>query len=155
MQPKIYTRQRLFLRALLHYDYTQNWSSIFVKQVNFMVENPTCSLFMTVFDYSKLPLQIEIHSATDSTMATILGHTGQEWSNSIARATKSAGRYQLHVMQVLEGMTGPRLFVVPLRTSSSKVHNLIRELSVKTAARSTESELMADLPSFGDVVEIH
>ncbi|KAJ7898082.1 hypothetical protein B0H13DRAFT_2521086 [Mycena leptocephala] len=155
MQPKIYTRQRLFLRALLHYDYTQNWSSIFVKQVNFMVENPTCSLFMTVFDYSKLPLQIEIHSATDSTMATILGHTGQEWPNSIARATKSAGRYQLHVMQVLDGMTGPRLFVVPLRTSSSKVHNLIRELSVKTAARSTESELMADLPSFGDVVEIH
>ncbi|KAJ7802334.1 hypothetical protein B0H14DRAFT_3488561 [Mycena olivaceomarginata] len=155
MQPKIYTRQRLFLRALLHYDYTQNWSSIFVKQVNFMVENPTCSLFMTVFDYSKLPLQIEIHSATDSTMATILGHTGQEWSNSIARATKSAGRYQLHVMQVLDGMTGPRLFVVPLRTSSSKVHDLIRELSVKTAARSTESELMADLPSFGDVVEIH
>ncbi|KAJ7113653.1 hypothetical protein C8R44DRAFT_741235 [Mycena epipterygia] len=73
-------------------------------------------------------LQIEVHSVAHSPLSTVLQEAGEEWTDFIARAARSEGRFQLHVMRVLDGTATPH-WVIPLRCSSSYMFDHLRDLA--------------------------
>ncbi|KAJ6454156.1 hypothetical protein C8R45DRAFT_944747 [Mycena sanguinolenta] len=81
---------------------------------------------------------------------------GAEWANILERVRNSRGRMQLHVMRVPEG-NQTRLWVIPLRTSSSHVHDddALRDLAKNFQEEQVMAELEDILDGNGDRVEIH
>jgi hypothetical protein len=110
----------------MHRDYEANIHSICLKQANFIASNPSCTLFLTLFDYCAGSPTIEVHSATDSTLAAELLEEGNEYEDMVARAARSGGRMHSHVLRILQG-TSIRHWVVPLRTVGSKLNERLRE----------------------------
>ncbi|KAJ7116887.1 hypothetical protein C8R44DRAFT_791594 [Mycena epipterygia] len=153
-KPIFTVRERAFIRALLHHDYTMHASSICKKQVEFMAEHPTCDLLITLFDYCTGHLQIEVHSAAHSPLSTILEEADDEWTDFIARAAWSQGRLQLHVMRVLDGTTTP-YWVVPLRSSSSDIFDSLRDLARHPISEGVMDEISDLLEDSQDVLQIH
>ncbi|KAJ6458846.1 hypothetical protein C8R47DRAFT_1328114 [Mycena vitilis] len=126
-----WTRERAFLRALLTHDYhTMKYSHIFHTQVMFMTESPECTMFLTMFDYSKGPrVRLEIQCVEHGTVPRYVGDDPL-WQNALLRASESGGRITLHVMVIPNG-SGDRLFVVPLRTETSQVHDTLTEIATR------------------------
>jgi hypothetical protein len=54
---------------------------------------------------------------------------GAEWLDMVARAVKSRGRIELHVVLVSEGDDRTRYWVVPFRTNSTRVHDDLLRLA--------------------------
>ncbi|KAJ6570045.1 hypothetical protein DFH09DRAFT_1277685 [Mycena vulgaris] len=145
VNPTLGVHERAFLRALIHRDYEKHRHSICVKQVEFMVQNPRC-LFITLFDYSNPPFQIEVHSATDSLLAAALAEFGYEWSNIVARAESSGGCLQLHMIQVQQGKY-MRRWMIPLRTNNSVIYDRLREVAQRLSAQHTREQMLAEINS--------
>ncbi|KAJ6553614.1 hypothetical protein DFH09DRAFT_1366218 [Mycena vulgaris] len=145
VNPTLGVHERAFLRALIHHDYEKHRHSICVKQVEFMVQNPRC-LFITLFDYSNPPFQIEVHSATDSLLAAALAEFGYEWSNIVARAESSGGCLQLHMIQVQQGKY-MRRWMIPLRTNNSVIYDRLREVAQRLSAQHTREQMLAEINS--------
>ncbi|KAJ7202561.1 hypothetical protein GGX14DRAFT_653671 [Mycena pura] len=146
-------RQRAYWRAVIHHDYQQNFNAICAKQVRFMAANPTCKILVTVFDYATRPLEITAHSALDSSVAAdLVDHYGAQWSDLVARATRSGGKMSLHVLQCWQGGY-IRHFVVPLRSSSLELHQALQELASKVSTEQTsEAELLHDVSLLRDSI---
>ncbi|KAJ7105014.1 hypothetical protein C8R44DRAFT_746254 [Mycena epipterygia] len=153
-KPIFTVRERAFIRALLHHDYTMHASSICKKQVEFMAAHPTCDLLITLFDYCAGHLQIEVHSVAHSPLSTVLQEAGEEWTDFIARAARSEGRFQLHVMRVLDGTATPH-WVIPLRCSSSYMFDHLRDLVQQPINEGIMDEISDLLEEDQDVVVIH
>jgi hypothetical protein len=83
-----------------------------------MTANPACTLFLTLFNYCTIQLSLEVHSATESAVAADLRREDGEWTDMVARAARSEGRMQLHVVRIIEGNM-VRYFVVPIRTRAA------------------------------------
>ncbi|KAJ7657699.1 hypothetical protein DFH06DRAFT_453167 [Mycena polygramma] len=126
-----WARERAFLRALLTHDYhTMKYSHIFHTQVMFMAESPECTMFLTMFDYTKGPrVRLEIQCVEHGTVPRYVGDDPL-WLNALLRASESGGRITLHVMVIPNG-GGDRLFVVPLRTETSQVHDTLTEIATR------------------------
>ncbi|KAJ6470168.1 hypothetical protein DFH09DRAFT_1344555 [Mycena vulgaris] len=126
--------------------------------VKLMADNPACGAFLTLFNYSGIPVEIDVHSIVDSPVALVLQEAGTEWADLVARAARSEGRIHLHVVSLLDGWSA-RLWVVPLRTSSSAIHGRLRVLVARISPEHTKAEISDEIDSvFGDdldVVEIH
>ncbi|KAJ7633930.1 hypothetical protein DFH06DRAFT_1479489 [Mycena polygramma] len=153
-KPKLLVRERDFLRSLVHHDYEQNLPEICLKQVKFMRENPRCTLFVTVFNYTKGSVEIEVQDASDQVALADVG--GLEWHDLKARATRSDGLLQLHAVRVYRG-TYIRYWVIPLRTNGL---DILEQLSPPVLpAKSTEEATLARIDSFcesdPDRTEIH
>ncbi|KAJ6559017.1 hypothetical protein B0H10DRAFT_1967080 [Mycena sp. CBHHK59/15] len=103
-------------------------SHISAEQIKFITNNPTCKLFITLFNYCDGALQIEIHPAMASPLSTALQETGQEWMDLLSRAQRSEHRLHLHVVKVPQGL-GTKHWVVPLRTSSPTFQQAMRLLA--------------------------
>lgn len=101
-ESNLFVREREFLRALVHHDYEKMIHSICAEQLKFTASNPTCELFLTLFDYCKVPPTIEVYSATGSPAAEALTVGAPEWSDMVMRAARSAGRMHLHVIRIFQ-----------------------------------------------------
>ncbi|KAJ7829568.1 hypothetical protein B0H14DRAFT_2809315 [Mycena olivaceomarginata] len=126
--PQLLVRERAFLRALMHDDYIKHLSHISAEQVKFITNNPTCKLFITLFNYCDGALQIEIHPTMASPLSAALQETGPEWMDLLTRAQRSEHRLHLHVVKVPQGL-GAKHWVVPLRTSSPTFQQAMRLLA--------------------------
>ncbi|KAJ7508190.1 hypothetical protein B0H11DRAFT_2308406 [Mycena galericulata] len=139
-ETKLLHREREFLRALIQHDYQTHLQSICAAQIDCMAHmaaNLGCDVVVTLFDYSTLPLKIEVHSGIDSALATRLLEAGDEWVDMVARAARSNGRLDLHVIKVLQGQT-KRHWVVPLRTTSSNIHDGLWRLLTMAPVQDTD-----------------
>ncbi|KAJ7939566.1 hypothetical protein B0H13DRAFT_2497447 [Mycena leptocephala] len=126
--PQLLVRERAFLRALMHEDYIKHLSHISAEQIKFITNNPTCKLFITLFNYCDGALQIEIHPTMASPLSAVLQETSPEWMDLLSRAQRSEHRLHLHVVKVPQGL-GAKHWVVPLRTSSPTFQQAMRLLA--------------------------
>ncbi|KAJ6518588.1 hypothetical protein DFH09DRAFT_228634 [Mycena vulgaris] len=150
-------RSRTFLRAILHTDYTENRPFICEQQVAFMAARPNVPFF-TLFDYTAgAAVKIDVHAIAEFPVSVSMAGAGAEWRDLCRRVAQSAGRMQLHVMGVAEG-TEKRWWVVPLRTSSARIHDRLREVAASVAkleALNLTEEIDVLLRDGGEVMEIH
>ncbi|KAF7364383.1 hypothetical protein MSAN_01099000 [Mycena sanguinolenta] len=152
-------RERQFMRALLQYAYRQEVDSIYRQQAEVLVADPDAVL-LTLFDYTWSPVQITVHSIANSPITETLDKMGVEWADFVSRAECSRGRMQLHIIQVSDGINS-RLWVIPLRTSSSKVHDAVRELALNLSTDYDNEDLANEISAIleeadnSDLVEIH
>jgi len=154
------TRQRSFLRALVHHDYTNAKPTLLSKHALFMNAFPG-KPFVTVYDYTKGAVNIDLKShASLRASETIFG--GAEWESILSRAAASGGRMGVDVI-VTSQPNRPRCFVIPLRTNSSVVHDRLRHLAAELPAdRATwdTEQVFAKLTPLvsgedPDVMEVH
>ncbi|KAJ6462424.1 hypothetical protein C8R45DRAFT_1080562 [Mycena sanguinolenta] len=124
---KFYERQ--FMRALIHDDYLGEIGSIYEQHLELMAADPD-ALVLTLFDYTYTPVDISVHPITDSPVTDALNGMGAEWMDMVSRTKRSHGCMQLHVIKVSDG-GDTRLWVTPLRTSSSRIYDAVRELAKK------------------------
>jgi hypothetical protein len=61
--------ERQFLRALVQTDYDEDRYAICEQQVAVLANDPNGGPLITLFDYTYTPVQITIHSVTDSSIA--------------------------------------------------------------------------------------
>ncbi|KAJ7150650.1 hypothetical protein C8R46DRAFT_1358179 [Mycena filopes] len=143
-------RERAFLRAVLHQDYEANMATtIYPAQARFIAEHPNES-FYTMFDYSKGTPQITVESA--SLPPSRLSSDEEEWQDLVARAGASEGRMELHVVELAEG-DRPRVWVIPLRTNSSRIHDEIRRIAGTIPATVDDDSSQALLDAVRAVVD--
>ncbi|KAJ7628165.1 hypothetical protein DFH06DRAFT_1480594 [Mycena polygramma] len=122
--------ERHFLRALAESFYDENVCEINAQQAKSMAHDASHSgIVITLFDFIQNPMQITLGPLPESSVAKRLGEIGAEWSNIVARAVNSRGRLHLHVILVPQD-TGQRFWVVPLRTSSSRIHDALLQLAM-------------------------
>ncbi|KAJ7932273.1 hypothetical protein B0H13DRAFT_2518782 [Mycena leptocephala] len=114
--------------------------------ITFIADNPTCNLFLTVFNYCEGPLRIEVHSAMDSLLSATLRERGPEWTDLVSRAQRSEHRLHLHVMQVPQGLRA-RHWGVPLRTGNSTFYRAIQVLATEPGDEVAEKIIIDDIDS--------
>ncbi|KAJ7809619.1 hypothetical protein B0H14DRAFT_3481260 [Mycena olivaceomarginata] len=133
-------RDRAFIRALMHHDYTVNldWR---LRELMFMNEYPDTP-FLTVFDYRRGKAEIKLHQLDTFAHRTGL-KLGAEWDDDVARTTQSGGRMALHLFCASEAGRC-RYWIVPLRSASATVHEGLRRLAAGlNLARGTFRRLCA------------
>ncbi|KAJ7036138.1 hypothetical protein C8F04DRAFT_1096259 [Mycena alexandri] len=151
------SRDRHFLRTLLHHDYRAARHDLWLQQIAFMHTHPGTD-FYTRFDYSHGAVAVQVLSATSSNHPRDF-----EGSFRLAQAAASGGRMELHYMFLSAGSTA-RARWFPLRSSSSAISEGLRAIacSIEPGAAITErhNELLDDLNKLdeevgGEVVQIH
>ncbi|KAJ7708470.1 hypothetical protein B0H14DRAFT_2646637 [Mycena olivaceomarginata] len=125
LQSPFTMRDRAFIRALMHHDYTVNldWR---LRELMFMNEYPDTP-FLTVFDYRRGKAEIKLHQLDTFAHRTGL-KLGAEWDDDVARTTQSGGRMALHLFCASEAGRC-RYWIVPLRSASATVHEGLRRLA--------------------------
>ncbi|KAJ7138583.1 hypothetical protein C8R46DRAFT_1361666 [Mycena filopes] len=162
-EPDLDPRERAYLRKLIHHDWNRGHIGVCARQIKFIADNPSTALFLTLFDYSKCDVEIEVHAVPKSQVARALkAQAPQEWADIVARALNSDGRMQLHVMRVHSGVEATRYWVVPFRSNSAAIHDTLRSMAPSMPEdRGVILELMAQAdriflhPDFNDILEIH
>ncbi|KAJ7663248.1 hypothetical protein DFH06DRAFT_1128578 [Mycena polygramma] len=159
------TRERTLMRALLRHDFQALRLDIYTEQVACMRANPGADYFV-LFDYtcgdvsaSVVPM-VPITAEYDALSAT--RHIwAAEWAHNEERARRSAGRMTVHLMRLREGDLA-RSMIVPLRTSSSVVHEGLRGIAAELSVSgdvSDAAEIRRKVEDLcfvnADVVEIH
>ncbi|KAJ6540082.1 hypothetical protein DFH09DRAFT_1090088 [Mycena vulgaris] len=95
------TRERSFVHAVLHHDYEELIYNVSYLQMKFIHEHPT-EQFVTQFDYSR-PFGVPIDVIATSAVPTIqLEDFKIEWRTRLARAARSGGKLEMHVIFLLE-----------------------------------------------------
>ncbi|KAJ7477375.1 hypothetical protein FB451DRAFT_1454074 [Mycena latifolia] len=142
------TRDKSFLRALLHHCYCVVRPLLFRKVLNFMRAGTTPGESPYVlFDLTDpdSPCRVSIGPVSDL----------QEMSSFVSQARNSGGRIQLHIMTVEDGCA-PRSWIFPLRSSSGDIMRglqlMAEEMPLPEDER--EEERIEALLAL-DVVEIH
>ncbi|KAJ7302906.1 hypothetical protein DFH08DRAFT_945482 [Mycena albidolilacea] len=142
------SRDRAFLRFLLHHDYLQARRKILFDQVPILRDNPDCPAW-TMFDYRHGGVEIGTH------LIDLEGENAPEWLDRVARTVESGGRMQLHVMLLRDGEL-TKFWVMPLRSNSSFVRDSVVRLGA-SVVDGTDGLVGAfeslEIPE--DVVEIH
>ncbi|KAJ7904007.1 hypothetical protein B0H13DRAFT_2334936 [Mycena leptocephala] len=131
------------MRVLIHHDYESARVTTIVAQVMYMYEHPG-EMFMTVFDYSKGRVGIDVRPVADYPAVQLMGVAGREWSEELSRAARSNGKTEIHVMIVVS--SGKlRWFVVPLRTNSSEMHDALKRLAEDIPAGADTPSILPEL----------
>ncbi|KAF8194002.1 hypothetical protein K438DRAFT_2130619 [Mycena galopus ATCC 62051] len=123
-------RERQFLRELIEEAYEKELYSIYRQQTNVMIRDPDGSP-LTLFDYTIPAVKVSVHSVQSPPIGLDLQAAGSGWGDILARACRSHGRFQVHIMRVPEGRS-TRFWAIPLRATDSKVHELIHQFAAKT-----------------------
>ncbi|KAJ7438211.1 hypothetical protein B0H11DRAFT_2293981 [Mycena galericulata] len=134
-------RERQFMRAVVHDDFTENMLAIYQHQVLFIASDPA-DRFYTLFNYTCNVVELSVESVVDSSISHDLecGDRDSEWMDMIGRSEHSHGRMHLHVVQVPEGSV-TRIWVIPMRTNSPQIHDAFRQLGCSTSAGCEEEEI--------------
>ncbi|KAJ7123093.1 hypothetical protein C8R44DRAFT_160883 [Mycena epipterygia] len=121
------TRDRSFLRALIHYDYCQHAVyRIYMAELKLIhSHHPDTPLFV-LFDYTLGYLEITVQAVTEATELS----GSPYWLHWVARAEKSRGRIRLHVMRVWEEAR-QTYWVIPLRTDTSRVYHGLQQIAAE------------------------
>ncbi|KAJ6548213.1 hypothetical protein DFH09DRAFT_1170001 [Mycena vulgaris] len=161
-QSDLTVRERGFLRALVHEEYSASKAHIYAQQTAALQQDPDAVLF-TLFDYSIGAVRITVHAANGASLFAVgLRAYGAEWDDSVARAARSGGRMALDVVRLLDGRA-PRHVLVPLRKTRCDVHALLKQMAGELPRSKEEilgmdfdAKLMAKLESAdSDAVEAH
>ncbi|KAF7335382.1 MYND-type domain-containing protein [Mycena venus] len=137
-------RERAFIRTIVQQDYeAHKANTIYPEQVRFMAQSPH-EYFFTFFDYSWGRVRIEVRFVTCSPIVKDLESAGEEWCDLLSRARDSAGRMELHVVDI------GGIWVVPLRTNSSCVYEGMRSIATSLPPAVTSQ---ADSPSLLEAVQ--
>ncbi|KAJ7248812.1 hypothetical protein C8J57DRAFT_1522274 [Mycena rebaudengoi] len=121
------SKDKAFLRYLLHHDYMQNKQKILALRAEFLMG--TREPFYTTFDYSEGPLKIEVCSVAEKGRTLSVGDQ-TEWFHQASLASRSNGKIQFDVAIVPRGMCS-HIWVFPLRSNSSRLHDGLLELVAK------------------------
>jgi hypothetical protein len=159
MADRMRTRDRAFLRALVHRDYLALKPSILLAQVEFLAPNPDASFYVG-FDYSDGRPSAHVHVWAPGHGLWDIDDNDPCTEEQHARAS---GRYMVQRVALSTGTAVQRPWI-PLRTTSSAlddgVRRLARELQgidgfvVKRSWLVEEIEKL-DAETAGDLVEIH
>ncbi|KAJ7627758.1 hypothetical protein DFH06DRAFT_1304445 [Mycena polygramma] len=117
-------RDRSFLRALLHYDYCRiKVRQVHLAEIKFMHSRPGTPYFV-LFDYRLVFPEISVKAIAEADDLEL----GPNRAHNVARAERSGGRIQLHVMRLRQDDT-PTYWLIPLRTNTSWVHDGLRKIA--------------------------
>ncbi|KAJ7182249.1 hypothetical protein C8R43DRAFT_966604 [Mycena crocata] len=153
-------RERHFMRALVDHDYHAEVAEIYKKHVQVMADDPDGGPVLTFFNYTVTPYTISVHSLRDWAVTGFDKEERQEWDHLVQRAISSRGRFQIHIIKVPE-IHKPRMWIVPLRASSDKLQEELRQHATRLPRRKKRMDLFLAgqvqiiLQRNQDVVEIH
>ncbi|KAJ7802705.1 hypothetical protein B0H14DRAFT_2891346 [Mycena olivaceomarginata] len=136
------SRNRSFLRAVLHNEYEENRRGVILRQLAFMRENPGVE-FLTMFDYvddgACRMSCVRMDQANQEDL-------GPQMEDCVSRALVSEGRIALHLMIVAEGED--RCHIIPLR-AADKAENFraeMLEIAKEIPPGIAETEIRQDFP---------
>ncbi|KAJ6490240.1 hypothetical protein C8R47DRAFT_1195796 [Mycena vitilis] len=113
------SRERSFMRALIHSDYKQHWFDIAMDEIKLIRNHPN-EEFYIIFDYTPLsgvmPV-IQNRNTLPDHGVPAHASTEVEW----ARLAKSNGRMRMHAMRIADG-PATRLRMYPVRGGSAVFH---------------------------------
>ncbi|KAF8135230.1 hypothetical protein K438DRAFT_1787031 [Mycena galopus ATCC 62051] len=142
-------RERQYLRALLthHYD-AAKLDRIYPAQA--LVSRPGSFSagrapdgFFTLFAYYRGHPDIQV-LPLDGTLARVLGE-GKDWRNVIFRVARSRQHMEMHVVALpVEGHKSLRYFVIPFRTETARVQNVVAEVGASLGPGATIESVLAD-----------
>ncbi|KAJ7175179.1 hypothetical protein C8R43DRAFT_943447 [Mycena crocata] len=132
MQNTPSVRERDFLRYYIDAEYHFSKATIYLEQALCLQRFPN-SAYFTLFDYTwNGRADISVHALeSDSPPVLDLYAYGAEWQDSIARARRSGGRMELHVVRMQQGRSAPRYVLIPLHRDRTDVVVLLKELSAE------------------------
>ncbi|KAJ7473166.1 hypothetical protein B0H11DRAFT_2236704 [Mycena galericulata] len=139
-EPAMTTRERAFLRLVMHRTYTGAQETVVIRQIQFMRKMPGTP-FYTLFDLSQGPeVAILVQSGrTSPPGSNVQSHEWEAlWKSSVERQGRSGGKMDMHVYIAGEGK-GSRMRFMVMRSDNGALHEARRKL----AADSTTSR--ADL----------
>ncbi|KAJ7159771.1 hypothetical protein C8R46DRAFT_374063 [Mycena filopes] len=158
---------RGFMRAILDKEFKEGMRpGLWRRQVMFMYQNPDTDLYC-VFDYSAPPkLAFAVFPLKDLPCSNPL------WADAAARAGRSGGRMQIHLLRVLDGSphrniangSNGRERLFALRSSLPDVQDGLRALArslpagvanVETLSKEIEQGVAELMIATEDVVQIH
>ncbi|KAJ7846524.1 hypothetical protein B0H13DRAFT_2407838 [Mycena leptocephala] len=84
--------------------------------------------FLTLYNYSRGAVLIDVHPLTDEKVIEFMGGKGGAWEKTALRAARSDGRMSLDGV-VISVATGLRYWVVPLRANSSAVCDWVQQMA--------------------------
>ncbi|KAJ7673847.1 hypothetical protein DFH06DRAFT_1292663 [Mycena polygramma] len=117
-------RDRALLRLLVHQKYESvRWSEIYRRQIVFMYRNPDVAFF-TLFTQVWDGFQIKVHpvgTIHDKPFADA------EWAAAVTRMKQSAGRMELHVVEIGDG-TRTRWWLLPLWMPDARVGDAVAQI---------------------------
>ncbi|KAJ7670060.1 hypothetical protein DFH06DRAFT_1321079 [Mycena polygramma] len=149
------TRDRSFLRALIHHDYQKRDSKITIFfQTTICVANQPDEGFLILYDYTKGELGLSIHPLSGAQTKQHLG--GPEWTDIVSRAKRSRQRMGLHVL-VFTGAHGLQYHAIPLRSNKSSVHESLQALAdgLPTERGTWDEHADIFLEKIGHIISTH
>ncbi|KAJ7113093.1 hypothetical protein C8R44DRAFT_882120 [Mycena epipterygia] len=115
------TRDRAFMRAVVHHTYESARPQLFRRQILFMRENPDAE-FYCLFNFKCVPPTFGVYPVRD------LPRTDPVWIDCIERAHRSEGRMEVHLVDAPDGThenvvngANDRSRILPLRSTSSDI----------------------------------
>jgi hypothetical protein len=157
------TRDRIFMRLVVHHGYESSKESLFRRQILFMRENPNTDFYCLYNFKNGLP-SFGVYPVRD------LPRVDPVWVDSINRARRSGGRMEIHLVEVPDGAhddlangTRGNSRIFPLRSSRAYIQRGLRAIASTLPATADESTLdpeiqarvQALLRMTRDVVQIH
>ncbi|KAJ7495426.1 hypothetical protein FB451DRAFT_1214087 [Mycena latifolia] len=140
-------RDRSFMRALLHDQYQKDKRNVLFEQIKWTMRFPN-ERFYVRFDFNGRDGRVAYGFVGGNPGGAAGAKDRDElhahWDEHLARAAKSRGQLELHVMRVASG-GGTRQRIFPLRSASSLLYDGIRKLVEEFSAREQTAEMDAEL----------
>ncbi|KAJ7153247.1 hypothetical protein C8R46DRAFT_1357153 [Mycena filopes] len=130
------TREKSFLRFLLHADYLSHKHKILSLRPEYLLSDnaTTDPFYVTEFDYSSGPLQLRVLPAKPFITTRLpLGVARLAGGYQLRRAVADRGKMTLDVAVVADGSEA-RCWVFPMRSTSNVIYNGLRRLVREKAA---------------------
>ncbi|KAK7014344.1 hypothetical protein R3P38DRAFT_3003266 [Favolaschia claudopus] len=119
------SRQRSFLRALVHHDYQKERHNIDAKRAAFFRDHPPGSI-ITLYDYTQGAVRVEVKKARNKLESL----EGSEWNDLLSRAAASGGRMSIDLATIpVNGPMEPRHLAIPLHSSSGVITQELTRLA--------------------------
>ncbi|KAJ7618280.1 hypothetical protein DFH06DRAFT_1483306 [Mycena polygramma] len=154
------TREKSFLRFLLHTDYIAHKHTILSLRAEYMAtSDPAREPFYTEFNYTAGPVQISILSAEPLIARLPAGTQRVEAAYQLGRSIIDRCKTSLDVAVLPLGAGESRYWILPMRSTSATVYEgLVRVVGDKAAGRVSDQvyeDLLKGLAEERDLVEVH
>ncbi|KAK7000418.1 MYND-type domain-containing protein [Favolaschia claudopus] len=143
-QPEIVnSRDRSFMRALLHHDYQRYLLDVSLREIRFMRDSPGQE-YVVIFDYTQAGGRVDVKVDSKSAYFEGAGVLGAGLRVQLQRLTRSGGRMAIHFMHLVEGMKSKGR-LIPLRAARSDFHDGLVEIAKSSPfGRRTREETLHD-----------
>ncbi|KAJ6502410.1 hypothetical protein C8R45DRAFT_619020 [Mycena sanguinolenta] len=144
-------RDRSFMRALLHYDYSRLKRSILTDELAFLRSNPGTPFYVQ-FDYCTPSVTSTVQISVEAVSSFALD--SEMWRYQIARVEESGGRLGMHVMRIADGGCDS-ISLHPLSSATGSLmtglESLADDTTVGEQADRLEIQRLAEL----DILEVY